>query len=136
MSAVRRALLTGRGGVFRTRAPGEQVLRLASDLGWRTYRLDTAGTGDKDALMDLLARVLDLPEWFGRNWDALADCLADLDARPGSLVLWEHAQTLPAPLREDLAELLAERAGQDDPAPFVVVHRAGADRPAGPTGWV
>ena len=37
-------------------------------------------------------RDLDLPDWFGRNWDALADCLADVeqDAR-GLLVVLDHA---------------------------------------------
>ena len=33
---------------------------------------------DKDALHDLMARELALPEWYGRNLDALFDCLTDL----------------------------------------------------------
>lgn len=39
--------------------------------------LDLDGVTDKAGLMDRCARDLALPEWFGRNWDALADCLAD-----------------------------------------------------------
>jgi hypothetical protein len=39
--------------------------------------LDLDGVTDKEGLMDRCARDLALPEWFGRNWDALADCLAD-----------------------------------------------------------
>jgi hypothetical protein len=39
--------------------------------------LDLEGVTDKAGLMDRCARDLALPEWFGRNWDALADCLAD-----------------------------------------------------------
>ncbi|MEU8653362.1 barstar family protein [Streptomyces sp. NPDC048737] len=39
--------------------------------------LDLDGITDKAGLMDRAARALDLPEWFGRNWDALADSLAD-----------------------------------------------------------
>ncbi|CAM5483145.1 Inosine-5'-monophosphate dehydrogenase [Streptomyces fumanus] len=35
------------------------------------------GRGHKAGLMDRCARDLALPDWFGRNWDALADCLAD-----------------------------------------------------------
>ncbi|MEU1052821.1 barstar family protein [Streptomyces sp. NPDC005876] len=39
--------------------------------------LDLDGVTDKAGLMDRCARDLALPDWFGRNWDALADCLAD-----------------------------------------------------------
>ncbi|MFE9774168.1 barstar family protein [Streptomyces sp. NPDC005931] len=39
--------------------------------------LDLDGVTDKAGLMERCARALELPEWFGRNWDALADCLAD-----------------------------------------------------------
>ncbi|MFJ3671668.1 barstar family protein [Streptomyces sp. NPDC090106] len=39
--------------------------------------LDLAGVGDKADLMDRCARDLSLPDWFGRNWDALADVLRD-----------------------------------------------------------
>ncbi|KUJ68922.1 barnase inhibitor [Streptomyces albus subsp. albus] len=39
-------------------------------------RLD--GVSDKPGFLDRCARDLRLPDWFGRNWDALADCLADL----------------------------------------------------------
>lgn len=30
-----------------------------------------------DALFDVLASELDFPGYFGRNWDALSDCLRD-----------------------------------------------------------
>ncbi|WP_324788595.1 barstar family protein [Streptomyces sp. H51] len=39
--------------------------------------LDLDGVTDKAGLMDRCARALDLPDWFGRNWDALADSLSD-----------------------------------------------------------
>ncbi|MEU0038161.1 MULTISPECIES: barstar family protein [unclassified Streptomyces] len=50
--------------------------------GWAHVRLDLAGVTDKPAFMDRCARALDLPDWFGRNWDALADCLGDLSWAP------------------------------------------------------
>ncbi|MEU1479758.1 barstar family protein [Streptomyces sp. NPDC005760] len=43
----------------------------------RVVTLDLDGVTDKAALMDRSARDLRLPEWFGRNWDALADVLSD-----------------------------------------------------------
>ncbi|MEV0978453.1 barstar family protein [Streptomyces sp. NPDC049915] len=41
--------------------------------------LDLGGVTDKAALMDRCARDLPLPDYFGRNWDALADVLSDPD---------------------------------------------------------
>jgi hypothetical protein len=32
--------------------------------------------------MERCVRALDLPDWFGRNWDALADSLTDLSVWP------------------------------------------------------
>ncbi|MFE7856988.1 barstar family protein [Streptomyces sp. NPDC057403] len=39
--------------------------------------LDLDGVRDKAGLMDRCVRDLTLPDWFGRNWDALADVLSD-----------------------------------------------------------
>ncbi|MFB7591782.1 barstar family protein [Streptomyces sp. NPDC056169] len=57
--------------------------------------LDLAGVTDKAALMDRCAVVLELPAWFGRNWDALADCLTDLP-EPVALVVtgWQGYATV------------------------------------------
>ncbi|MET8825442.1 barstar family protein [Streptomyces sp. NPDC004610] len=48
--------------------------------------LDLDGVVDKAGLMDRCARALDLPDWFGRNWDALAESLADHDLWPREAV--------------------------------------------------
>lgn len=39
--------------------------------------LDLDGVTDKASLMEACARDLRLPDYFGRNWDALADVLSD-----------------------------------------------------------
>lgn len=50
--------------------------------------LDTADVADKDGFMAAISQALGLPGWFGRNWDALAECLGDV---PSSTVLvWDH----------------------------------------------
>lgn len=41
-------------------------------------RIDLQACHNKTSLMDCLVRELQLPAWFGRNWDALADVLVDL----------------------------------------------------------
>ena len=38
----------------------------------------TGGIGTREALHDLLAEKLSLPEYYGRNLDALHDCLTDI----------------------------------------------------------
>lgn len=43
---------------------------------------DLAGATTKDALFDATATALDFPAYFGRNWDALHDCLVDLEWLP------------------------------------------------------
>ncbi|MFE9998589.1 barstar family protein [Streptomyces avermitilis] len=50
--------------------------------GWTPIELDLGGVTTKPAFMDRVALALGLPDWFGRNWDALADCLADLSWAP------------------------------------------------------
>lgn len=47
---------------------------------------------DREALHDLLSRELQLPEWYGRNLDALQDCLTDR-RQPVDIILL-HQETL------------------------------------------
>ncbi|EWT01467.1 barnase inhibitor [Intrasporangium oryzae NRRL B-24470] len=59
-------------------------------------RVVTAGT-DKESVLDGFATGLELPTWFGRNWDALLDALRDLDAargRTGIALVWDHTLAL------------------------------------------
>ena len=43
-----------------------------------TIRLDGAQLQNRKEAMELLGQALALPKWWGRNLDALYDCLADL----------------------------------------------------------
>jgi RNAse (barnase) inhibitor barstar len=54
----------------------EQVL---AELGVTARVLDGKLMRTKAGLIDEFASRLAFPDYFGRNWDALADCLADLD---------------------------------------------------------
>ncbi|MEU6367618.1 barstar family protein [Streptomyces sp. NPDC046931] len=55
-------------------------------VGRLVVPLDLDGVTDKSAFMERVASALDLPEWFGRNWDALADSLTDLTVWPSAAV--------------------------------------------------
>ncbi|PAZ11067.1 hypothetical protein CLM62_38045 [Streptomyces sp. SA15] len=88
----------------------------------RVVTLDLDGVTDKAGLMDRCAHALSLPDWFGRNWDALADSLADHTVWPddavekGLLVVvrnWRpYARTRPD--EWDVAqEVFAEAAGRE-----------------------
>lgn len=36
------------------------------------------GCSDADSALERIGQALQLPDWFGRNWDALEDCINDL----------------------------------------------------------
>lgn len=42
-----------------------------------TIRLDGTRLAERREAMELLGQALDLPEWWGRNLDALHDCLTE-----------------------------------------------------------
>ncbi len=71
--------------------------------------LVTEAVHDKSGFMDAVSEALALPGWFGRNWDALAECLGDV---PGTTVLvWDGwtDMALAAPRDTEVAiEVLAE----------------------------
>ncbi|MFC7923364.1 barstar family protein [Streptomyces cinereoruber] len=71
--------------------------------------------------MDRCAEALGLPDWFGRNWDALADCLADLP-RPVVLVVtgWRgYAEARPREWRT--AQEVFATAADESPARLSVL---------------
>ncbi len=63
------------------------VYRASSDTAildaTRGRDLDVVPIEAADDVFGALARQLGFPEWFGRNWDALEDCLGDLSWRAG-----------------------------------------------------
>jgi hypothetical protein len=51
--------------------------------GFVTRVIEGRRGGTKRALLDEFARALAFPPHFGRTWDALEDCLTDLEWLPG-----------------------------------------------------
>ncbi|GAA1605588.1 hypothetical protein GCM10009789_69410 [Kribbella sancticallisti] len=92
MTDLRTLLSKGlRPGVYRwhTDLTTEQVRRSVTSAGWNFVQLDSTGVHDKAGFLDVCATAFDLPRWFGRNWDALADSLSDRSTGEPEVVLWE-----------------------------------------------
>ncbi|MEZ5614890.1 MAG: barstar family protein [Rhodocyclaceae bacterium] len=84
-----------RAGVYHaSRQAMPALLAAAEAAGLATFRVDLAAVRDKRGLFERLDADLNFPDWFGHNWDALADCLGDLSWLPaeGYLVLLEHCE--------------------------------------------
>lgn len=86
-------------GIYRwTSGPAAaDVAVAAAEAGWRSFCLDGSETTGKASFLNACATAFGFPEWFGSNWDALADSLADLSWAPaerGYLVLFDGWETL------------------------------------------
>jgi RNAse (barnase) inhibitor barstar len=70
----------------------DAVARLAQSLGLEAVRIDLDGCADKSEFLERTAAALGFPSWFGGNWDAFFDCLADLSWRParGHVLVFEN----------------------------------------------
>jgi RNAse (barnase) inhibitor barstar len=67
------------------------------------YRCEVPpGIARKTDLMEALFVALKFPDYFGRNWDALWDCICDLDGLPDGDVVLCHNDL---PLSSDRASL-------------------------------
>ena len=65
----------------------------------------------KNGLLDEFSRVFSFPDYFGHNWDALEECLADLDWLPAKgylVVVTDADQVLTKPDEEDDFETFVE----------------------------
>ena len=118
-----------KSGVYRT-SRTDEILDAARGSALQVSRIELAGVTNKDALMQRVALAMAFPRWFGANWDALEDCLADLSwskAR-GHVLLIEGAADLPADERGILVDILASAAAAwaERKRPFFAVFLAGS----------
>lgn len=91
----------------------------------RRVRIDGAAVTSLAEAWELLARALELPEHFGRNLDALHDCLTG-DV-PGPLVVeWRNSARTEATLGPDFGRIRAtmEEAAAERPDLRVRFRRA------------
>jgi len=100
-----------RSGAYRIRGDIELLDALrGGELSLERVSLE--GVTGKGQLLERIARTLHFPDWFGHNWDALKDCLADLSWLGGSghvLLFRDYSQVPPGDLGA-LIEILASSA--------------------------
>ena len=77
-------------GAFRLNCEVPRLREAAAAAGLAWLEADLAPVGCKGEFLAALAQAIRAPEWFGNNWDALADALGDLswlDPAPGYVLL-------------------------------------------------
>ena len=138
-SAIASILEARKGGIWY--APGNVELRTvqsaAKKAGYAFFHIDGKKIERKEQLLNAFATALRLPESFGHNWDALEECLRDLEAgsSDGYVIFFEHIDGLLAAHPdqfETLVEILrdAVAAWKEDDTPMIVL-LAGAKAPKG-----
>lgn len=87
-----RIIRSGRSGVYAAPQLTGPLRAAAARAGLTWFDLDLTGVADRDAFLRRCAVVFSLPGYFGRNWDALHECLLDVAGRgePGAIVHWRH----------------------------------------------
>jgi RNAse (barnase) inhibitor barstar len=127
---IARVLGPGPSGVFVMNAEvaPARVASLARLKNLRVFEADCSAARNKRRLMEVLADALALPGYFGANWDALADCLTDLEwvQAEGYVLVLRGLEGLARNAPRDYEMLLdvltdATAFWQDDGVPFYVL---------------
>lgn len=122
-------LLAGRhpAGIYRWQSElsAAEVRAPVEVAGWRFGYVDGWTAPGRAGLLTGVAATLAFPDWFGQNFDALADCLRDL---PGpTLLLWDGWGALASEEPEifEIARAVFEERSGEQPAFAVLLRGAG-----------
>jgi RNAse (barnase) inhibitor barstar len=100
-----------------------------AQLVWLGHDVRTvSGGSDKEGVLAAFASGLDLPDWFGHNWDALLDALRDLDGARGAPIelVWDHAAAVRERDRstyDTVVDILEQVADERDDLHVTVITR-------------
>jgi RNAse (barnase) inhibitor barstar len=102
--------------------------RLAKKQGLALFHIKGDQINDKSQFLRSVAEILQFPDYFGSNWDALADCLTDMswNDSAGYVIVYDHPHILADNSPEDfrtLVEIFQESARfwHEEGIVFVVV---------------
>ena len=76
-------------GLYMATCELDDVRTAAKEAGFVLFDVDLTGVHSKSEFLAAIAQTIEAPEWFGKNWDALADALSDLSWKnaPGYVLL-------------------------------------------------
>lgn len=86
-------------------ATEEQAEALRGDSSFRVAEIGAAIRSQEDLFREL-ARVLEFPDYFGHNWDAVSDCLGDLDTEQPLALLMHNSAALWSRMAEEINTLV------------------------------
>jgi len=98
LEAIQSLLEDARGGVWFLPRPLEakSLQAAAKRAGYAFFHLDGKNIERKEQLLNHVATVLQFPNHSGSNWDALEECLTDLEWVDGDgyLIYFDHIDGL------------------------------------------
>jgi RNAse (barnase) inhibitor barstar len=60
------------------------LVEAAKKIGYAIWALDGRKMKNDETIFDHFAQVLHFPDYFGRNWDAMDECLRDMEWAPAA----------------------------------------------------
>lgn len=139
LEALESLLEENRGGVFFVAGNPDPkaVQKAAKAAGYASFHIDGKNIQRKEQLLNNAATAMRFPKGFGNNWDALEECLVDLEWVDGDgfVVYYDHIDGLLSTHPdqfETLVEILrdAVESWKEDGEPMVAL-LSGSKAPKG-----
>jgi RNAse (barnase) inhibitor barstar len=139
LTVIESILEEAKGGVWYIVAHKEPraLQKLAKAADFAFFHIDGKNIERKEQLMNAVATALHFPGDFGRNWDAMEECLTDMEwvDAEGYLIYYDHIDPLIAAHPdqfETLLEILRDAvASWKEDGTAMVVLLSGAKPPKG-----
>ncbi len=130
VAAIEALLESAQGGVWFVAKPVEPraVQSAAKRAGFAYFHVDGKNIARKEQLLNHFSTALRFPDHFGNNWDALEECLTDLEWVDGDgyVIHYDHIDALLAEHPdqfETLVEILRDAVAswKEDGAAMIVL---------------
>jgi len=139
LEALKTLIEDEKGGVFFLAEPAtpKDVQAAAKRAKFAYFHIEGKNIARKEQLLNHVATALRFPDYFGGNWDAMEECLTDMEwvDAPGYVIHYDHIDGLAAAHPDQLEtfiEICRDAVGswKEDGTPFIVL-LAGSKPPKG-----